>query len=196
MMGRGGARVKILVVGFGPFAGVAENPAAALARAVDGLRAPSLEVVGRELPVSYARAPDLTRRWARDVAAEFVLGIGVASRRELPLVERIGRRRADDARPDVDGVRLAELSPAGPDAPDELACPAAAAVARALQVGLSDDAGSYVCNAWLYQALRSGVPASFLHVPAAGFPKERLAAGLRELARERTATSWPAAPTS
>jgi pyroglutamyl-peptidase len=195
MMGRGDARVKILVVGFGPFVGVAENPAAALARAVDGLRAPALAVVGRELPVSYARASELTRLWARELAADFVLGIGVASRRELPLVERTSRRRAGDARADADGVRLAELAPAGPDAPDELACPAAAAVARALEVGLSDDAGSYVCNAWLYQALRSGLPASFLHVPAAGFPKERLAAGLRELARAGT-TSWPAAPSS
>jgi pyroglutamyl-peptidase len=183
MMGSRRARVKILVVGFGPFVGVAENPAAALARAVDGLRGPKLEVVGRELPVSYARAPVLTLEWAREVAADFVLGIGVANRRKLPQVERIGRRRAGDARADADGERLDVLAP---DGPDELPCPITIPVARALQVGVSDDAGAYVCNAWLYRTLRIGLPAAFLHVPPAGFPKEQLAAGLRELAGART----------
>jgi pyroglutamyl-peptidase len=177
------AHVKVLVVGFGPFAGFAENPAAALARAVDGLRGPDLEVVGRELPVSYARAPELTRTWARDLAADFVLGIGVAGGRPLPQIERIARRRAGDARADVDGERLDTLAP---DGADELPCRVAVPVARALQVGVSDDAGGYVCNAWLYRTLRSGLPVAFLHVPPAGFPAEQLAAGLRELARART----------
>jgi pyroglutamyl-peptidase len=179
MMGSGSASVKILVVGFGPFVGVAENPAAALARGVDGLRGPALEVVGRELPVSYARAPELTREWASALAADLVLGIGVASRRVLPQVERFGRRRAGDPRADADGERLTELAP---DGPDVFASPASGAVARALGVGTSDDAGVYVCNAWLYRTLRSGLPVAFLHVPPAGFPAAQLESGLRALA--------------
>ena len=161
------APVKILVVGFGPFVDVAENPAAALARSVDGLRGPGVEVVGRELPVSYARAPELTRTWAAELSADLVLGIGVASRRTRPEVERVGRRRAGDQRPDADGERPAELAP---DGPDELASPQADAVAKALRVETSDDAGRYVCNAWLYRSLRNGLRAAFLHVPPAGQP--------------------------
>jgi pyroglutamyl-peptidase len=183
--------VRILVVGFGPFTGVAENPAAALARSVDGLRGPRLEVVGRELPVSYARAPTLTREWAAAIAADFVLGIGVASLRREAAVERCGRRRAGDERPDADGERPAELAP---DGPDELLSPAAEALARALQIGTSSDAGRYVCNAWLYRTLRDGLPAAFLHVPPSGFEAWRLAAGLIELAR--VTPSSAAAPAS
>ena len=178
--------MRILVVGFGPFTGIVENPAAALARSVDGLRGPGLEVVGRELPVSYARAPSLTREWAAEVAADLVLGIGVASGRRQAEVESHGRRRAGDERPDADGERLAELTP---DGPDQIPSPAAEALARALQLGTSSDAGRYVCNAWLYLTLRNGLPAAFLHVPSSGFEAWRLAAGLIEFARPSSAAA-------
>jgi len=183
--------VQILVVGFGPFLDVADNPAARLARAVDGLRDGALAVFGRELPVSYARAPSLTRAWAQELDAAFTLGIGVARGRTRPAVERIGRRRADATLADVDGVRLADLAPpdGGPEAPERLACADAEVVARELGVGLSEDAGAYVCNAWLYGVLRAGLRAAFLHVPPDGLAAGRLEAGLRSLAR--LAPTWP-----
>jgi pyrrolidone-carboxylate peptidase len=178
--------VRILVVGFGPFLDVVDNPAGRLARGADGLAAADLAVTGREMPVSYARAPSLTAEWARGTAAELVLGVGVARGRSEPKVERIGRRAADPALADVDGVRLAELAS---DGADELVSTDAEAVARALRVGLSDDAGAYVCNAWLYRTLRAGLRAAFLHVPPAGLPPERLVAALRELPRALTSAS-------
>jgi pyroglutamyl-peptidase len=171
--------VKILVTGFGPFLDVADNPAARLAREVEGLRDAGLDVVGRELPVSYARAPELTARWAREVAADFVLGIGVARGRKEPQVERVARRAADASLADVDGVRLRELAS---DGPEQIVCADAESVARALGVALSDDAGAYVCNAWLYAVLRAGLRAAFLHVPPRGIAAGRLAEGLRALA--------------
>lgn len=173
--------MEILVVGFGPFLDVADNPAATLALAIDGLeaRVPPLRVTGREMPVSYARAAEQTQRWARELSADFVLGVGVARARRQPLVERIGRRRADPTLADVDGERLERLAA---DGPDELACDDAARLAAALDVGLSDDAGAYVCNAWLYRTLSAGTRSAFLHVPPAGFPVARLAAGLRSFA--------------
>ena len=184
--------MQILVVGFGPFLDVADNPAARLARAIDGLRDGPHAVAGRELPVSYARAPALTRGWADELGAGFTLGIGVARGRTHAAVERIGRRRADAALADVDGVKLADLVPAGEGdgAPEQLRCADAEAVAGALGVGVSDDAGAYVCNGWLYAVLRAGLRAAFLHVPPAGLDPGRFAEGVRALARR--VPTWPA----
>ena len=51
-------------------------------------------------------------------------------------------------------------------------------------LALSDDAGPYVCNAWLYGVLGGlaatgrPIPAAFLHVTAEGMDPDRLAAAL------------------
>lgn len=173
----------VLVVGFGAFLDVKDNPAAKLAREVDGRGGAELTIVGREMPVSYARAPELTATWTREIGAGFVLGIGVAQSRKMAMIERFGRRRADAKLADVDGVRLAELSTSGSESRESAW---AGRVAAALGVEVSSDAGGYVCNAWLYRALERGLPAAFLHVPPSGFPAERIVAALRALSSSPT----------
>jgi pyroglutamyl-peptidase len=190
----------LLVTGFGPFLEVTDNPSAALARGVDGAVIPSLSsallrttgaprglrgaaggpvrVVGQVLPVSFARAPDLVVQAARALDAVAVLGFGVAVTRPLPCVERVARVSCVP-RPDVDGVVLERLAPLGaleavPTTID------AAALADALGAELSDDAGGYVCNAWLYRVAQAlpdrGV--GFVHVPVTGLDPARLLAAL------------------
>ena len=51
----------------------------------------------------------------------------------------------------------------------------------------SDDAGDYVCNAWLYGVQRAlSLPVGFLHIPAQGFQPDTLARAL--------AASFPKVP--
>jgi pyroglutamyl-peptidase len=172
---------RVLVVGFGPFLDVTSNPAERLARAVDGTGDRRVRIVGRVMPVSYSRAPALTLRWARELRADLVLGVGVARRRSEPAIERFGRHAADRKLADVDGVRLATLRDARSTraAPSSRNCGFADELAAALRVAVSEDAGRYVCNAWLYRVLASRRDAAFLHVPPTGFPARRLVAALK-----------------
>lgn len=181
----------LLVTGFGPFLDVVDNPSGALARAVDDaalsglcdrvfplLDAGPVRIVGRTLRVSYADAPAEAVRLAWELGAIAVVGCGVAVSRPRVSVERVGRRRCGPGA-DVDGNVLAALAPDG--APDEVpATLCVDALAAALDGEVSDDAGGYVCNAWLYRVARAlpGVPVGFVHVPAAGIAPERLIAAI------------------
>lgn len=170
----------ILVTGFGPFGRVIDNPSARAALEVHGRRVAGETVIGRVLPVSYARASaEVSEVVAASGPVRLVVGLGVATNRGDVEVERTGRRTCDPARPDVDGVGVDDLG--GPEL-----VPATIdveALARALKARISDDAGGYVCNAWLFRVAQAlpDVPVGFVHIPAAGIATDRLLAGLRAL---------------
>ncbi len=166
----------ILLTGFGAFRDVTDNPAARAARALSGWRLRGHTVVSRVIPVSYARGPDHTIAVARQLRPVLVLGLGVAVARAGVEVERRAVARVQGA--DVDGV-TAEL---GPDPAEVRATIDVAALGEALGAGLSDDAGAYVCNAWLYRVTQAlDAPVGFVHVPRDGIEPERLARGLAAL---------------
>ncbi|MCO4746178.1 MAG: hypothetical protein KC912_15380 [Proteobacteria bacterium] len=162
-----------LVTGFGPFLEVIDNPSAALVRQLDGLRAGPWTLHGRVLDVSYARGPEQAVREAARLEAAWVVGFGVSRRGGLR-VERTGQAHVGDSA-DVDGQCPAVLH--GPSS--VRATLDATALAGALGCGISDDAGAYVCNAWLHQVTqRVGVPAVFVHIPPEGVDAERVRAAL------------------
>lgn len=165
----------ILVTGFGPFREVLDNPSGALAEAVDGAVVRGRQVRGLRLPVSYERACSLTREAA--AGAELVVGLGVATTREGVQVECLATNRCEGE--DIDGAcpeRLGEV-------PSREVRLEVERLARALGGTLSSDAGSYVCNAWLYTALRDlDVPVVFVHIAdAEALPPEVLLNGLEAL---------------
>ena len=197
---------RVLVLGFGPFLDVSDNPAAALARALDGrvltLRSGGrVQVVGREMPVSHVRAPALAETLAREIGAELVLGVGVARGRSAAALERRGVRapsRADPPPPDVDGVVVTDLGALAGDAaahavryatlPEVPFCAASG-------VGTSEDAGSYVCNGWLWATLGRlrDRPVGFLHIPDVPDPLDGpVLAGLRAVLDAREGAPLPA----
>lgn len=151
-----------LVLGFGPFGEVTENPSSRLAGALDGriVGSGGTRVVGQEMPVSYIRCLDFTLALVAEHRPDFVLGIGVAVARTRATVETTARRHFL-GRTDVDGEQAQSL----PDGPNQLECPDAAPLALALGLDCSADAGDYVCNHWFYGALLAGLPAAFLHIP-------------------------------
>ncbi len=174
----------VLVLGFGPFRDVVDNPAARLARAVDGVRVEGRPVVGEEMPVSYLRGPQSSVARIRQLDPVLVVGLGVANSRADVCVERLGRWVGADTQADVDGACWR------PD-PTESAPPAVVeatldvvAMAEALDARVSDDAGDYVCNAWLYRVVRAvggDLPVGFVHLPPRGMTPDRLLRGLAAL---------------
>ncbi|MCA9568732.1 MAG: hypothetical protein KC656_12860 [Myxococcales bacterium] len=164
--------MTVLVLGFGPFGEVSDNPARRLALFADG-RGTGVRIVGREMPVSYVRCLAVTLEAVAEVRPDVVLGIGVGRSRMGPEVELLARRAVSE-HPDVDGLRGVL------EGPDTL--PSTLDLADALGCERSTDAGTYVCNGWLYQALRHlTVPVGFLHVPPAGMDARRLVAALDTL---------------
>jgi len=184
--------VNLLVTGFGAFPGVSRNPSGEVARAVDGADLDGVRVVGRVLDVSYARGPREAIRVARSIGATLVIGLGVASTRSAVDVERRAVRAAEGPA-DVDGRTRSGLR--GP--PIVEATIDVVRLAAALGANLSDDAGRYVCNAWLYRVARGcAAPVGFVHVPPAGLDPAVLFAGLRALLAQPPATAASSALSS
>jgi len=153
----------ILLTGFGPFLDVRDNPSATLVQALDGARIAGFTVVAEVLDVSYQRAPARVVELAAIFEPVLVIGTGVASTRDEVQVERAGRGGPSEGM-DVDGA-CPELRPG------VYYSPVADALARALGVRLSSDAGRYVCNAWLYRVGRAlNPPVGFVHIPPEGIP--------------------------
>ncbi|MCK6524086.1 pyrrolidone-carboxylate peptidase [Myxococcota bacterium] len=174
----------ILVTGFGPFLDVEDNPSGRLARRIDGARVAGHSVYGERLPVSYDEAPAMTLALAERLRPILVVGLGVARGRMKVMVERVGRRPDPGAIPDVGGRRPT----ARKGAPAEVrASLDVEALSDALGAAVSDDAGAYVCNAWLYTVARAlpAVPVGFIHVPDEGMSEERLLTGLARLVTAR-----------
>jgi pyroglutamyl-peptidase len=167
----------VLVVGFGPFLDVVDNPASRLARAVDGHVEPGLRVVGRTIPVSWRRAPVETLAQLRETGATELVGVGVARGRSTVALERTARPWSDPALLDVDD-EPPENAIAG--ARCRVVSDWAARLGEALGADVSDDAGRYLCNWWLYTMLSElpTFPLAFLHIPPDGMEPGRLLAGL------------------
>ena len=161
---------------------MADNPAARLVRALDGVRVEgpggAAPIVGRVMPVSWRGCVEVTAALADALAPRAILGVGVARARAGACVERVGRRFVDPATPDVDGVCLGDLDSEGPA---ERRASLPEGFAAALDAQDSDDAGTYVCNAWLWHALQDELPAAFLHVPDQGVEPAVLLAGIARM---------------
>ena len=169
----------VLIAGFGPFDGVIDNPSAAIAEALDGCVFEGVAVVGREMPVSHRRSIEVCAMAQASVQPVAIIGIGVALSRTVVTVEDWGSRPIASGREDVDGHVAPTLELPGPDRRQSTID--AAELARLLDAELGDDAGTYVCNSWLYQAVGAfDVPVGFIHIPPNGLDPAKL---LRALGR-------------
>ncbi len=174
---------NFLLTGFGPFLNVDDNPSGKLAEALNGTllktKHGSVQICGKVLAVRYDSCAAETLLAARQIDAIGILGMGVARSATEPHVERTGHAACDGVTKDADGQTRASLGTIA-----QYQSTHSAALATALGVTLSDDAGAYVCNAWMYGVLAGlqppakALPAAFLHVISEGFPADALAAGL------------------
>ncbi len=171
-------RDTILLTGFGPFPGVAENVSQRLVPKLAHLAARRFSahrVVARILPTEWERAPArLEDLYARE-RPKLVLHFGVSAQANAFVIETLAvntRKAAPDA-----GGALPSDSVVVAGGPATLAArlPAEEIVQRlaALKVPavISTDAGRYLCNALLYRSLilaeRIATPEAvgFFHIP-------------------------------
>jgi pyroglutamyl-peptidase len=167
--------MTILLTGFGPYAKTQRNPSEQIVGALDGSRLARHEIVGRVLPVSAARTPSAVRGAIEETAPALALLLGVAPGRTALSIERVAVNVFDFEDPDNDGDRPVDVAidPAGPAA--YFATLPLRGIVEAWHAAgipgyLSETAGTYLCNAAMYTALRatehSRLPAGFLHLPS------------------------------
>ncbi len=170
------ALLTILLTGFDPFDGAAENPSRRAVLAVaEGTPPPGTRVVAEILPVSYAHAgaalADAVRRHRPDI----LIATGLAGGRAEISVERVAIN-VDDARiADNDGAfRIdAPVIEGGPAAYfSTLPIKAIAGEIRAAGVPahVSQSAGTFICNHVFYRACHLAATehrmrAGFIHLP-------------------------------
>lgn len=179
--GEGAARVvpapgrPLVVTGFLPFAGDAENPSRLVAHALDGTRVLGVPVIGAELPVETgAVAQALAGIWALGPAV--LLHLGLAAGRAQVSLERVAVNLLDFAIPDEVGERIEdrEIAADGPAAYFST-LPVRRSLHRlrasGIPVHLSLTAGAFLCNQVFYLTqhhyARTEEPtlSGFVHLP-------------------------------
>ncbi|WP_297513028.1 pyroglutamyl-peptidase I [Thermococcus sp.] len=167
--------MKVLVTGFEPFGGEEINPSWEAVKALpDELNGATLLKV--RLPVSFKRVREILPRLIAREKPDIVLLTGQAGGRPNVTVERVAINVMDSTMPDNDGFKP-EDEPVFEGAPDAyFATISIKAVVKALRkagipAGVSNTAGTYVCNTAMFTALHtiavSGMEtrAGFIHVP-------------------------------
>jgi pyroglutamyl-peptidase len=173
------AKKTILLTGFGPFPGVADNATARLVpRLADAARVrwPAMAVVAEVLATEWQTATGRLGELLAEHDPAVALHFGVSKEARGFEIETQGRNRCRLA-PDAAGWTppFEHLLDEGA-ASHATTLPVARIVERLARLGLparaSDDAGGYLCNALLYHSLRHvdlrrpAMLAGFVHVPA------------------------------
>jgi pyroglutamyl-peptidase len=169
----------ILLTGFGSFPGVAVNASGLLVTRVARAarrRFPNSTITTLVLPTEWQRGPQRVKAAIARAQPDIAIHFGVSSEARGFVIERRGVN-ACAAMPDGAG-HLPALALLEPDGPPQRSStlPVATIVKRLTARGLpavaSSDAGTYLCNAVLFQSLalasadRLGMIAGFIHIPA------------------------------
>lgn len=165
--------MTVLLTGFEPFDG---RPVNASWLAVEAVAAAwsrdPLHVA--QLPVSFARAPVALLDAVRATRPDVVVCVGEAGDRTVLDVERVALNVADARIADNDGARpVDEPLVAGGPVAHLTGLPlrrcVEAAVRAGVPAGVSNSAGTYVCNAVFYaladELAGTATPYGFVHVP-------------------------------
>ena len=169
---------RILITGFGPFPGVADNVSAALAkRLAEAARArwAGHNITSAVLPTEWVAGPARLQQLWDEARPDLALHFGVASDARGLQIEAIGRNAC---RFDADAAGLLPVSTqwqAGGPPTCSTQLPLAhiveALAHEKVPCCISEDAGAYLCNAVLYSSIqRAGAAeppalAGFVHIP-------------------------------
>jgi pyroglutamyl-peptidase len=191
----------VLLTGFDPFDGAAINPSWEAVCRLDDWAGGGFRVVARELPCVFGRSAEALCGFVDEVRPDVVIAVGQAGGRPEISIERIAIN-VDDARivdnlgqQPVD-VPIVSDGPAAYFTTLPIKAMVAAIRSRGLKAGVSQTAGTFVCNHVFYALMHHlrGLPvkAGFIHVPflpeqAAAWPEqptasmtlEEIVAGLR-----------------
>ena len=167
----------VLLTGFEPFGPHTVNPSELLVRSLEGRVVGGRLVSVRVLPVETRTLKERLETAVREEKPEFIIGCGYAPGRAGLALERAGLNVLDFEIPDAVGTMRKNdvITRGGPDARlATVPLPEINDAWKAVGVPgyLSNDAGTFVCNQWLYEALgltanaTPPVPVGFVHLPA------------------------------
>jgi pyroglutamyl-peptidase len=186
----------ILLTGFEPFGTYTSNPAAEVAKALDGRAFGAEAVRSAVLPVHHAEAARAVERLVDETAPRAIVHLGLAGGRMRVALERVAVNVMDFEIADNAGYRATgEPCVAGGPAAYFSTLPLGAIlealVAEGVPAYLSSTAGTYLCNQTMYGTLhrlaerRHPARAGFVHLPllpamvaASGLDQPSMDAGL------------------
>jgi pyroglutamyl-peptidase len=178
----------MLLTGFESYGGRSLNPAEQVVKRLDGTEVADVGVNGHTLPVNYVELGPRIARLIEEVRPRAVVCLGLWPGTPLPRLERIAVNIADFEIPDnVGHMTRGPVVEGGAEA-YQSTLPIHAIQDRLLAAGiparLSGSAGTFLCNALMYHALRAcaehapGVPCGFIHLP---YVPEQVAALLLQM---------------
>jgi pyroglutamyl-peptidase len=178
----------MLIVGFAGYAGRGINPAAEVAKALDGQRIGGRAIVGAVLPVDYAGLQRRLEELVERHAPRAVICLGLWPGEPVIRLERIGVNVNDFEVPDNEGrIASGPIDPSGPAA-RLTSLPIEDIQHRLLDAGiparLSSSAGNFLCNATLYTVLgiaeARSIRGGFIHLPYLPAQVAEIVASLRK----------------
>lgn len=166
-----------LLTGFEAFLDHPINPTEEVVKELNEMIVGEYKVIGRVLPVVFADAGKQIIQWIEELQPDVIISLGLAAGRIKITPERVAINCQDGA-VDNGGNRLQD-TPIEPDG--NVAYFSTLPIRKMvntmqeqhLPAGISNSAGTYVCNHVMYKTLhyldhqdKSHIPAGFIHIPA------------------------------
>ncbi|HSJ36831.1 MAG TPA: pyroglutamyl-peptidase I [Planococcus sp. (in: firmicutes)] len=167
---------KLLLTGFEPFLDFTLNPTMKVVEELDNAIIEDYQVIGRILPVDFAKAGGMIIDLIEEIQPEAVVSLGLAAGRFKMTPERIAINFQDGPADNEGNQPVDEPVQQEGDAGYLTTLPIRKMVSRMMEEGLpadiSNSAGAYLCNNVMYEALhyarihKKDMPAGFIHMPA------------------------------
>ena len=164
----------VLLTGFEPFNKATINPAWEAVRALEGWRGDGFQVEVRQLPCVFGEAIAAITRAVDELRPDIVIAVGQAGGRPDISVERVAINVDDASILDNAGLQPVDSAivadgPAAYFSTLPIKAIVRACRERGLPAGVSQTAGTFVCNHVFYGLMHHvagrGVKAGFIHVP-------------------------------
>ena len=165
----------MLLTGFESYGGRSLNPAEQVVQRLGGTEIRGVRVIAHTLPVDYRELGPGIAQLIQEVRPRAVICLGLWPGTPLLRVERVAVNIADFEIPDNVGLMTRGPVVEGGAEAYRSTLPIHAIQDRLLDAGiparLSSSAGSFLCNALMYHALRScaehapAAPCGFIHLP-------------------------------
>ncbi|XVJ71698.1 MAG: pyroglutamyl-peptidase I [Rhizobacter sp.] len=166
----------MLVTGFEPFGGEETNSSELVAEALHGQVIGGLTVVSVVLPCVFATAPGVLQEALEQWQPRLVLALGQAAGRNELSLERVAINVMDAPIEDNEGQQPTDVPVVVDGPPAHFTTLPVKAMVDAMRnaglpAGLSNSAGTFVCNQVFYclqhqlASIQSRVPSGFMHLP-------------------------------
>jgi pyroglutamyl-peptidase len=167
---------KVLLTGFEPFWGYPRNVSQMAVQKITESGSYPFQVVGRILPTSFKKAPEVMTKAFTEIKPEITLSFGLLENISAFRIERIGLNINDAVQADNDGDKPAHRyilpdGPVGYEVNLPFAKIAAGLEKAGLPVEVSYHAQTFVCNHLIYTTMhlitteRLPILYGFIHLP-------------------------------